>query len=236
MNGTITPAGFIPVDDLLFGSTDVKPVEVEDWDASYDEDHERIDDKHWVEAFEPTDHAGNTWRMINSDEGISKLVFDGHMYGRDEYWDFEADWTDRMPGIECIDGREYDDLFDINAAENGGSEGPMMSYWYPCHVADDDSAITLIDLPLCVVYVDGVSGLALTGGGQDHSWEIIEAFCRLGQMPPVHFARDLPAMAGRGESVKDRYLIDASVRAMDATIQSLSYSRGKLADRFNVTS
>lgn len=78
-------------------------------------------------------------------------------------------------------------------------EGPMMNYWYPLpnRPGNPETAAKLIaDLPLCIVYFEDSDeyGLALTGGGQDLSWEICEAFMRLGYCPPFHFR--LPAMAG----------------------------------------
>jgi hypothetical protein len=89
-------------------------------------------------------------------------------------------------------------------------EGPMMSYWYPVKLDDCEEAAKLIaHLPLCVVeFEDGDTGLALTGGGMDLSWEICEAFIVLGYWPPVHFC-DLPKMSGRGKSEKDLAIIAA---------------------------
>lgn len=78
------------------------------------------------------------------------------------------------------------------------NEGPMMDYWYPVklpHLAD--AALAIAHLPLCVVeFENGATGLALTGGGMNLSWEICEAFILLGYLPPVHFC-DLPGMAGK---------------------------------------
>jgi hypothetical protein len=86
-------------------------------------------------------------------------------------------------------------------------EGPMMNYYYPLPFDPSDTAIAeLANLPLCVVYVDEDPALALTGGGMDLSWEICEAFMRLGCLPPLHFA-GLPAMAGRGENADDLRII-----------------------------
>ena len=80
------------------------------------------------------------------------------------------------------------------------SEGPMMSYFYPCGWSGDaqGAAIAIARLPLCVVELrDGTRGLALTGGGMDLSWEICEAYIRLGFLPPLHYAGDLPSMADK---------------------------------------
>lgn len=75
------------------------------------------------------------------------------------------------------------------------NEGPMMNYYYPVDLDDEaEAAKKLADTCLCVVKVNGQTGLALTGGGMDLSWEICEAFVRLGFVPPSHFCRDLPRM------------------------------------------
>jgi hypothetical protein len=89
-------------------------------------------------------------------------------------------------------------------------EGPMMNYWYPVKLDDcEEAALKIAHLPLCVVeFEDGETGLALTGGGMDLSWEIAEAFIALGYWPPVHFC-DLPKMSGRGKSEKDLAIISA---------------------------
>lgn len=93
-------------------------------------------------------------------------------------------------------------------------EGPMMSYWYPVKLDDcEDAARKIAHLPLCVVeFEDGRTGLALTGGGMDLSWEICEAFIALGYWPPLHFC-DLPRMSGRGKSDKDQATIAACMES-----------------------
>jgi hypothetical protein len=99
------------------------------------------------------------------------------------------------------------------------AEGPMMNYWYPIKDEPDldpaKAALAIHDLPLCVVQVSGNWGFALTGGGMDLSWEICEAYTRIGQLPPVHFC-NLPRMAGRGPNIgsygdakRDAYIMAA---------------------------
>jgi hypothetical protein len=94
------------------------------------------------------------------------------------------------------------------------SEGPMMNYYYPLpeRPDDDDVVLALDGLPLCVVdfnsEFESNSALALTGGGMDLSWEICEAHMRLGYLPPVDYC-SLPQMAGRGQSPRDRKIIEA---------------------------
>lgn len=94
------------------------------------------------------------------------------------------------------------------------TEGPMMSYFYPLAIADEaDAARKLVDLPVCVVSVNGTRGLALTGGGMDLSWEICEAFMLLGFLPPVHFA-DLPGMAGTDpDSKRNRWIVAGCLKS-----------------------
>jgi endogenous inhibitor of DNA gyrase (YacG/DUF329 family) len=81
--------------------------------------------------------------------------------------------------------------------EDVAAEGPMMNYYYPVQIDDVEEAARLVeDWPVCVVeFDDGETGLALTGGGMDLSWEICGAFIALGYLPPVHFCR-LPDLAG----------------------------------------
>jgi hypothetical protein len=99
------------------------------------------------------------------------------------------------------------------------SEGPMMNYVYPLpkDVEASDASERIADLPLCVIEFTGGErqgeiGLALTGGGMDLSWEICEAYMRLGFLPPMHFA-DLPAIAGRGFSARDRWIVFGCLRS-----------------------
>jgi hypothetical protein len=112
--------------------------------------------------------------------------------------------------------------------EDGEEDGPMMNYYYELPVfnqIESEAAAKLDGLPLCLVEVDDRYALALTGGGMDLSWEICEAFMRLGYLPPVSFC-DLPAMCGRGTlssggeyggkelSERDAWIIEGCKRAL----------------------
>ncbi len=92
----------------------------------------------------------------------------------------------------------------------GDCEGPMMNYYYPLPDTVDqvNASDLLVDLPLCLICFDenDRQALALTGGGMNLAWEICEGYMRLGFLPPIHFA-DLPAMAGRGQSKRDRWVL-----------------------------
>jgi hypothetical protein len=127
-------------------------------------------------------------------------------------------------------GHKHDEVEDDT--DCGGyvpiAEGPMMNYWYPVddwqlnQIGGVEEAAKLIhDLPLCMVMVDGNPGMALTGGGMDLSWEICEAYTRLGLLPPVHFCK-LPAMAGRGDSARDKYIISACRESLRVQTQRAS--------------
>ena len=110
--------------------------------------------------------------------------------------------------------------------------GPMMNYYYPIS-ADKyslENAKALADLPVCLVWFlednhhDGKAGLALTGGGQDLSWEICEAYMILGYLPPIHFT-DLPDMAGLRMTRRVR-------RILSACQESLRVKRIRITTRY----
>lgn len=105
--------------------------------------------------------------------------------------------------------------------------GPMMSYSYELTNSGrmgggtsgqgwrgpHEAAALISHLPLCIIEFpeDDDLHLALTGGGMDLSWEICEAYMRLGWLPPAHFA-ELPAMAGRPRDDVDRWIIEGCKR------------------------
>jgi hypothetical protein len=147
-------------------------------------------------------------------------------FGGNDSWRF---WE----AVKC------DECGEIVVRENGGGEGrhsdvdsdrecgglvpeasgPMMNYWYPVRLRDPEAAARAIaHLPLCVVEVNGDTGLALTGGGMDLSWEICEAFLALSFYPPTHFAA-LPEMAGRGRSAADKRLMRACEESFRVSMQ-----------------
>lgn len=136
--------------------------------------------------------------------------------GYGETWEcWEACHCDQCNAV--VLGREGDRHSDVDSeSECRGAlsgEGPMMSYWYPVAIDDvEEAARAIVDSPLCVVQVNGETGLALTGGGMDLSWEICEAFMVLGHLPPLHFA-DLPGMAERGTSKRDQWIVAGCLKS-----------------------
>jgi hypothetical protein len=108
----------------------------------------------------------------------------------------------------------------------------MMNYWYPLgmnHKDGVDLAAKLGSGSLCVVEVGGRFGLALTGGGMDLSWEIADAFVRLGLLPPAHFA-DLPKMAGMGNTDRNLLVVAAMRRSLTVVIERAQRDLGRLDD------
>jgi hypothetical protein len=169
------------VKDLRAGSIEATPINVESWSDVFQS------------FYENGDEDGNQfWEAVECEDCNAVVVL--HMGGGNEtHADVDSD-------SEC-------------QGYMSSSEGPMMNYWYKVDLSrisdDPDEAARLIaDLPLCVVQIEGEYGLALTGGGMDLSWEICEAYTRLGQLPPSHFC-GLPRMAGRGDSVRDKYILSA---------------------------
>jgi hypothetical protein len=154
-------------------------------------------------------------------EAIAKLSYDSEM----PYF-YEAIRCDKCNKIVILNSSfnrgDQHKYIDQHTKCNGNvslAEGPMMNYWYPCKIGDNEiAAKRIINLPLCVVEVNGFSGLALTGGGMDLSWEICEAYMRLGYLPPAHFARELPAICDRGTSKKDRWIIQGCRRSLKCEI------------------
>ncbi len=117
------------------------------------------------------------------------------------------------------DHDEMADLAEEHWNETPDEGMPMMNYAYPADIDNGEWAQGLLrDLPVVVVWLNGEYVLALSGGGMDLSWEICEAYMKLGQYPPAHFC-DLPAMSGRGESAEDIEIIRACETTLVAMVE-----------------
>ena len=165
------------IERLSVDSIDTKPVSVEGWPVESLEDF--------------ADHDAATW---NYWEAVQCEKCDRLIVGSGGYVACGQPMTeDDEPLLIDEDDDNFDDLNDHECDGSGLAEGPMMNYWYPIRFSADneDAAKLIANLSLCVVEVNGETGLALTGGGMDFSWEICEAFIRLGHYPPIHFS-DLP--------------------------------------------
>lgn len=88
---------------------------------------------------------------------------------------------------------------------------PMMNVAYPLPSGDRSAGEDWhrVMNNCTIVNIDGATHLALTGGGMDFTWEIVETYLRCGYWPPAHFAGRLPRMAGRGTDERDRMIIAA---------------------------
>ncbi len=236
----------INVNELKFGSLYTVPV-ARTWDDSGDDP----DEPEWsyIEAICHTDPVYDTQRILIVRDGTVTHLWDAchdKAYARheeesylDDHWVYdEDDEDDEDDGGPAASGLEAEDFRRFLDVEPEGPDGPRMSYWYPVDYIDSDNAeriaVTLVDLPLCLVEVDGDWGLALTGGGMDMSWEIITAYVLIGLMPPVHFARDLPAMARRGTGADDQILIAACLRSLHEAADQMTRAAAQVAERFNV--
>lgn len=170
--------------------------------------------------------------MIASDGIAHAVVFPelGNSYFHGEYDEYVDDLHVHDEIAEPIDEGAWNRLFDASPAYSG-AEGPAINYLYPLDAVEQDpieAAYRLRRLPLCVVERDGNWGLALTGGGQDLSWEIASAYMLLGYLPPADFA-DLPGMAGRGSSDADRQIIAACLRSFAVLAEQATRKAGFLA-------
>lgn len=106
-------------------------------------------------------------------------------------------------------------LFSGCSGDYFGAE-PMMNYYYPLpsQTFGADNAEAIENLPVVLVEIDGEYALALSGGGMDLSWEICEAYMRLGFLPPFHFTR-LPGMAGKPDGAVDAWVIAGAKRSCE---------------------
>jgi len=190
----------IAVKELRADSIDAAPVNIEDWREVFGE----FEENHFWEA---SQCDGCDYVHVFQDGG-------GDVHHRN----VEFEDPDEGVPVEC-------------AGYLPQSEGPMMNYWYPAdlylvgtgNAGAEEAARRLADLPLCVVQVNGDYGLALSGGGMDLSWEICEAYTRLGLLPPAHFCR-LPRMAGRGISTRDKYILSACRATLAVAVKRARYA------------
>ena len=131
-------------------------------------------------------------------------------------------------GVEFPIDEDYDpeddnglpmDLIDALRDNDPDMGCPMMNYRYPLSrdIGDHPGVKQreLDGLPVCLVQCDDEYFLALTGGGMDLSWEICEAYIIMGYLPPLHFAGDLPIMAGMQATHNNLKVIAAARKAVE---------------------
>lgn len=114
---------------------------------------------------------------------------------------------------------------------------PMMNYWYPLpnsferDIGPEKAADILAKSPLnlTLIYDNEADeyGLTLTGGGMDLSWDICEAYMRLGYLPPAHFC-DLPNFAGMKLTRRVKWVLAGCRRSLLIQRFRANYSLEKL--------
>ena len=107
------------------------------------------------------------------------------------------------------------------------NEGPMMNYRYPVELyrigGEAAAARALMHLPVCLVEMGNDWYLALTGGGMDLSWELCEAYMRLGYLPPASLV-NLPRYAGKELSPVNDWIIRGCIESCE-TLKGWQESR-----------
>jgi len=182
--------------------------------------------------------------LANLDATSQHADWRDHEFHEWQYWDavrVEDGSLNREVWVYPDDQDEYREHTGYSLWEI--CEGPMMNYAYDLNGlapyshgsrSPSEAAALLAGLPLCIVQAEFLSGdwhLALTGGGMDLSWEIAQSYIRLGFLPPTEFA-DLPRMAGRGESEKDRKIIEACKRSFRAEGERATAGADRLENNF----
>jgi hypothetical protein len=182
----------------------------------------------WLECFRDT--ANNQPARVftvNTGRAVG-VTIDEVYYDRDDWSEYAEsfdtdDETDSDDAPEPMSPREWESMFETFEQDLQG--GPSFGYAYPTDGLDFDpeTANKIADLSLCLLSIDGDTYLALSGGGMNMSWEICAAFVALGLLPPVHFAKDLPAMGARPDNASQRVVVDACRQSLVEAVQRLSY-------------
>jgi hypothetical protein len=116
--------------------------------------------------------------------------------------------------LDATGERRHDEVDESNCAGYLNSEGPMMNYFYPCNFKmSPECAARKLNGCLCVVQIGEETGLALTGGGMDLSWDIAAGYIDLGFLPPAWIR--LPRFAGMTLTERARIIIEACKRTAD---------------------
>jgi hypothetical protein len=215
----------VNIDNLYARVVGVKPVRVDWGELREAQDNGAEDLFSYYEAFTHSDDEGRDWTLINTDGSTTHVVVDGKAWDLSDY-DTLLDEVGIDTDDDIVMPANYPDEETFRALADvepmfDSSEGPQVNYWYSLESDNADGADLAARLgvtSLCVVEVGGRFGLALTGGGMDMTWDIADAFIRLGLLPPVHFA-DLPTMAGLSRSDVNLRVVAAMRRSLTVTIE-----------------
>jgi hypothetical protein len=179
-------------------------------------------------------------RNLFSDSVLTKPINYDWSEGYGERWEVV------LPDSEDRAAQRYFDVDEEDAQDRrehcmdrmSESIQPMMNYYYPLATSfgksyRQEDAKNVMGTCCCIVqFLDSEEyGLALTGGGMDLSWEICEAYIRLGFLPPLHFS-DLPQMGGERLTATKRLILAACRRSAiivrgwaNSTLRSLKHTR-----------
>jgi hypothetical protein len=95
---------------------------------------------------------------------------------------------------------------------------PVFNYVYPLPADFEEQDAgplqtkLLQSLPLVVVEINDYYFLALTGGGQDLTWDIAAAYIAAGYLPPFHFT-DLPHFAGQQLTEENEFILGCCLQS-----------------------
>lgn len=176
----------------------------------------------WGEALGDDSEGWRAFEALDCDECGREVVVSNLGEEEHRYIEPEVVLT-----ITDEDGDEIEDTVDNDCMGTLCFEGPMMNYWYPVKIDDcEEAARAIAAYSLCVVeFEDGQTGLALTGGGMDFSWEICGAFVALGYLPPLHFC-DLPDMSGMTWTESNERIVNACRQSAECASR---WAEGKIS-------
>ena len=219
------------VENLSCAAVDVKPREF-DFGQGYPE--------RWDRVLPDIDN----WTVQQCHEWLDGEGYDAHDVDPNPFTMSEEECREALDGLDVEDGLDLDGLrhaaadaisdSDIDGIDEWRDKvrevidhddkfAPMMNYLYPLPELGDarDAQTRVAGSSLVIVMVDDDNDnepetpyLALAGGGMDFSWEICEAYMLLGYLPPFHYT-DLPRMAGKGESERDRWVVAGCKRTCE---------------------
>ncbi len=213
----------IDVNELHYGFTDMKPIDM-DWSEGWTETWEFTDaDEVEVPVAELTEltcsyceepvafiHGVLTHTEVTCLHCAEPITEDDNGAGGKV-------WVHDFGSTVC-----YDD------PPGSHEDGDTTTVAEPDYDKGHDAELELEDT-VRFLSADGETGLALTGGGMDLSWEICMAYMVLGYLPPLHYA-DLPDMAGKRATADNLAIIAACKRAVEAVKEQADRTIRRLSE------
>lgn len=218
-----------PVEDLSAACVDVTATRVDSWQQVFNEDFSASENSGYWQSFwhlfTAEDDSEHTLIVATRDGQSVAVEIDGERVDLDD----PQNWIEDHP--DSLTKADFQALAELEPHQ-WGAEGPMMNYWYALNTDDEhgigpytktvdtiEAALRLAHANLCLVQVNGEFGLALTGGGMDMTWSIVQAFCQLGYLPPTAYCNN-PGFAGPARGDQD-YLLAAMRRSLSVQVQRL---------------